>query len=126
MAHEEGKVGTGPGLVTSDEDMDSADCDEKKTYTPQPERAKQSLLERNQALQNHSYIGFGPSAMNQSINSVYKTQNMQQLSQYVNRGDRPKVDYNSSYHLLKLGGKQALIENKGSKCLCNKVKMFYN
>ena len=48
------------------------------------------------------------------VNTVYKSTNME-LSRYINKSGDTNLKSNE------LGGYKALIENKGSRCQCNKV-----
>jgi hypothetical protein len=54
------------------------------------------------------------------VNSVYKSSKME-LSRYISI-NKSNVDYQNSYNVMEFGGYKALIENKGSRCVCNKIQ----
>ena len=100
-----------------DEEMESDDCDEKRSYTPEPKHNTNLISEPAKSL-NHSIIGLKGPISTQNVNCVYTSSRME-LSRYISN-NKSNVDYKNSYNMMEFGGKQALIDNKGSKCQCKK------
>ncbi|CDW84553.1 ubiquitin carboxyl-terminal hydrolase [Stylonychia lemnae] len=109
--------------IDDEESIASDECDEKRSYTPEP-RHLEKLANKSQNNLNHSMIGIKGS-LNTSmsgmiptggVNSVYKSSKME-LSRYISK-HKSNVDYQNKYNVMEFGGYKALIEQKGSKCQC--------
>ena len=82
--------------------MESDECDEKRSYTPEPKHVNNLISEPPKSL-NHSIIGLkGPIAAN-NVNSVYTSSKME-LSRYISN-NKSNVDYKNSYNVMEFGGK---------------------
>ena len=109
-------LGSNPRVDSDSESIVSADCDEKRSYTPEPRQLEslhkrdsfsQSVLQRETAnVSVQSVYGGAPSS---GVNMVYKSTNME-LSRYINKNTVNKEPATF----------QQLIENKGSRCQCSK------
>lgn len=101
--------------------MDSDECDEKRSYTPEP-RHLEKLANKSASNLNHSIIGMKGSLSTSmsgmiavgGVNSVYKSSNME-LSRYISK-HKSNVDYQNKFNVMEFGGYKALLDSKGSKC----------
>ncbi|TNV73251.1 hypothetical protein FGO68_gene12077 [Halteria grandinella] len=117
----------------SSDSMHSADCDEKRSFTPEPSGSFLDIsgvnkLDQMRKQLSQSMIG-GTKEVNVShasiskvvshtplptagINTVYKSSQME-LSKYINHKSTTSANPQKNTY-------KALLENKGSRCTCNK------
>ena len=109
----------------SNDSINSADCDEMRSYTPQPQIYNTFYSKELTPTLNHSSLGFviytgvkqsKNVSFNSKINKVYQSSN-NKLGGYIIR-NKSKIDCNNAYNKLQICGVKALIDNKGSRCIC--------